>query len=103
MREKLAELANESVDAIVTDPPYHLTNRGGGPHGKGLGSPYARAKAGAASTGFMGKKWDGGDIAFQPATWALLLRVAKPGAHLLAFSSSRTFHRVWCAVEDAGW
>ena len=103
MREKLAELADASVDAIVTDPPYHLTTGkkgGSGPASVNLESPYGRARVG---TGFMGMTWDGGDIAMQPATWALLLRVAKPGAHLLVFSSSLTFHRVWCAVEDAGW
>src|SRR3990167_8762365 len=103
MREKLAELADASVDAIVTDPPYHLTTGkkgGSGPASVNLESPYGRARVG---TRFIGMTWDGGDIAMQPATWALLLRVAKPGAHLLVFSSSRTFHRVWCAVEDAGW
>lgn len=75
MREKLAELADASVDAIVTDPPYGL--------------------------GFMGKDWDHGVPGEQ--FWRLLMRVAKPGAHLLAFGGSRTFHRLWCAVEDAGW
>jgi len=103
MREKLAEIAEACVDAIITDPPYHLTTGkkgGSGPASVNLESPYGRARVGA---GFMGMKWDGGDIAMQPETWALLLRVAKPGAHLLAFSSSRTFHRMWCAVEDAGW
>lgn len=85
MRDRLAAIADESIDAIVTDPPYHLTS------GKKGGS------------GFMGKKWDGGDIAFRPETWAAMLRVAKPGAHLIAFGGARTFHRMWCAIEDAGW
>jgi DNA modification methylase len=85
MCERLAEIADESIDAIVTDPPYHLTT------GKKGGS------------GFMGMKWDGGDVAMRPETWALLLRVAKPGAHLVAFGSTRTFHRIWCAIEDGGW
>lgn len=97
-------LQPDSVDAIVTDPPYHLTNPGGGgPHGKGLATPYARARAGASATGFMGKAWDGGDVAFRPETWAEALRVAKPGAHLAAFGGTRTFHRLVCAIEDAGW
>lgn len=103
MREKLAELVDASVDAIVTDPPYHLTTGkkgGSGPASVNLESPYGRARV---TTGFMGMKWDGGDIAWQSTTWALLLRVAKPGAHLLAFGGTRTFHRIWCAVEDAGW
>lgn len=99
----LATLDAESVDAIVTDPPYHLTNNGGGPTGDGAATPYARARAGAKSTGFMGKAWDGGDVAFRPETWAAVLRVAKPGAYLAAFGGTRTFHRLACAIEDAGW
>jgi DNA modification methylase len=50
----------------------------------------------------MNKAWDGGDIAFRPEVWAEVLRVLKPGAHLLAFSSTRTYHRMACAIEDAG-
>jgi site-specific DNA-methyltransferase (adenine-specific) len=103
MREKLSELADESIDSIVTDPPYHLTT--GKKGGSGMASLNENSPAGRSriGTGFMGMKWDGGDVAMRPETWALLLRVAKPGAHLLVFSGSRTFHRVWCAVEDAGW
>jgi DNA modification methylase len=103
MREKLADLADASVDSIVTDPPYHLTT--GKKGGTGMASLNENSPAGRSriGTGFMGKKWDGGDVAFQSATWELLLRVAKPGAHLLAFGGTRTFHRIWCAVEDAGW
>lgn len=103
MREKIGELADGSIDSIVTDPPYHLTTGkkgGSGPASLNEDSPAGRARIG---TGFMGMRWDGGDIAMRPETWALLLRVAKPGAHLLAFGGSRTFHRVWTAVEDAGW
>jgi site-specific DNA-methyltransferase (adenine-specific) len=103
--EVMRKLADSSVDAVVTDPPYHLKNPGGGPHGKGTNTPYARARAraGADSKGFMGKKWDGGDIAFRPETWAEVLRVAKPGAFLLAFGGTRTYHRMVVAIEDAGW
>jgi len=96
----MATLELNSLDSIVTDPPYHLTNNGGGPSSKG---PHARARAGAARTGFMGKHWDGGDIAFRPETWAEALRIAKPGAFLAAFGGTRTFHRLACAIEDAGW
>jgi hypothetical protein len=46
---------------------------------------------------------DTGAVAFSPATWAAVLRVAKPGAHLLAFGGTRTFHRLACAIEKAGW
>ena len=64
-----------SVDAIVTDPPYGL--------------------------GFMGKAWDHG-VPGEPF-WLEALRVAKPGAWLAAFGGTRTFHRLACAIEDAGW
>lgn len=65
-----------SVDSIVTDPPYEL--------------------------GFMGKAWDGTGIANSVEMWREALRVLKPGGHLLAFSGSRTYHRMVCAIEDAG-
>jgi transcriptional regulator with XRE-family HTH domain len=51
----------------------------------------------------MGEAWDGGDIAFTPEIWVEALRVAKPGAHLLAFGGTRTCHRLVVAIEDAGW
>lgn len=100
----LASLPANSVDSVVTDPPYHLTSivKRFGAEGA------AEAKAGAtgayqrASAGFMGKQWDGGDIAFQPATWAAVLRVLKPGGYLLAFASTRGFGRMSVAIEDAG-
>jgi site-specific DNA-methyltransferase (adenine-specific) len=50
----------------------------------------------------MQQKWDGGDIAFRMETWQDVLRVLKPGGYLLAFSSSRTYHRMAVAIEDAG-
>ncbi|MCK5712636.1 MAG: site-specific DNA-methyltransferase, partial [Hyphomicrobiaceae bacterium] len=53
--------------------------------------------------GFMGKDWDGSGIAFDPDVWAALLRVIKPGGHLIAFGGSRTVHRIAVAIEDAGW
>lgn len=55
-----------------------------------------------ASNGFMGKEWDGSKIAFNVELWAECLRVLKPGGHLLAFSGTRTQHRMVCAIEDAG-
>lgn len=72
--EVMRGMAAESVDAIVTDPPYGLS--------------------------FMGKKWDY-DV---PSTeiWAECLRVLKPGAHLLAFAGTRTQHRMAVRIEDAG-
>lgn len=107
MREVLAELAffgDLQADSVVTDPPYHLTSIV-----KRLGSPSAAPITGGsdgryarASAGFMGKTWDGGDIAFQPETWRLVYDVMKPGAHLLAFGGTRTFARMSVAIEDAG-
>ena len=100
----LATLPECSVDSVVTDPPYHLTSivkrfgaNGAAPAQYGKDGAYARASA-----GFMGKVWDGGDIAFKPETWAAVLRVLKPGGHLLAFGGTRTFARMSVAIEDAG-
>jgi DNA modification methylase len=58
---------------------------------------YARA-----SSGFMGKQWDTGETAFAVEFWAECLRVLKPGGHVVAFSGTRTYHRMACAIEDAG-
>lgn len=104
MREVLPRLLAEKIqiDAIVTDPPYHLTagKKGGtGPTSRNVNSPAGRARI---STGFMGKAWDGGDIAFQPETWRLCYELLPPGGHLLAFCGTRTYHRMACAIEDAG-
>ena len=63
--------------AIVTDPPYEL--------------------------GFMGKAWDKSGVAFDPEFWKLVRGAALPGAHLLAFGGSRTYHRITVAIENAGW
>jgi site-specific DNA-methyltransferase (adenine-specific) len=94
--EVLKAIADASVDSIVTDPPYHLVaNKKDDPR---RASPDAAQR----NTGFMGMTWDGGDVAFRVATWAECLRVLKPGGHLLAFSGSRTYHRMACAIEDAG-
>ncbi len=83
-RELLRQLPDASVDAVVTDPPYHLTSEGDD------------------EQGFMGKTWDGGGVAFDPETWREVLRVLKPGGYLVAFGGTRTYHRMACAVEDAG-
>ena len=50
----------------------------------------------------MGKEWDGGDIAFNPELWLKVYRVLKPGGHMVAFGGTRTYHRMACAIEDAG-
>ena len=107
MREVLAELAffgDLQADSVVTDPPYHLQSivkrlgsANAAPITGGSDGRYART-----ANGFMGKQWDGGDIAFQPETWRLVYDVMKPGAHLLAFGGTRTFARMSVAIEDAG-
>ncbi len=104
--EEMQKLIDDGkqVDSIVTDPPYHLTSiterfgkEGSAPAQHGTDGAFARA-----SKGFMGKEWDGGDIAFRKETWELAYKLLKPGGHLLAFSGSRTYHRMAVAIEDAG-
>ena len=75
-RALMAEMEGCSVDSVVTDPPYEL--------------------------GFMGREWDSTGVAYDVATWAEALRVLKPGGWLVAFGGSRTYHRMACAIEDAG-
>jgi DNA modification methylase len=72
----LPTLPDCSVDSVVTDPPYEL--------------------------GFMGKDWDNSGIAYRVNLWSEVLRVLKPGGHLLAFGGTRTYHRMAVAIEDAG-
>jgi DNA modification methylase len=74
--EVMKTMEDNSVDSIVTDPPYEL--------------------------GFMGKAWDSTGIANNVEMWKEAFRVLKPGGHLLSFSGSRTYHRMTCAIEDAG-
>lgn len=99
----MASMQENHFDTVICDPPYHLTqaSRSGSPRQNDPETPFGRTKLGSA--GFMGKTWDGGDIAFQPETWRAVLRVCKPGAMLLAFGGTRTFHRLVCAIEDGGW
>lgn len=66
----------DSIDAIVTDPPYELN--------------------------FMGRNWDNSGIVYRPDVWRECLRVLKPGGHMLVFGAPRTYHRVAVAIEDAG-
>lgn len=74
--EKIKSLEDNTVDFILTDPPYEL--------------------------GFMGKKWDSTGIVFNIALWKEALRVLKPGGYLMSFSGTRTYHRMACAIEEAG-
>lgn len=98
--ELIRTLADNSVDACVTDPPYALvsiTKRWSGD-----GPPPREGVYRRSTQGFMGKKWDTGDVAHSAEFWREVYRVLKPGAHLLAFSGTRTHHRLACAIEDAG-
>lgn len=74
--EGMKLLEDNSIDSIITDPPYEL--------------------------GFMGKKWDSTGIAYNIDVWKEAFRVLKPGGHLLSFGGTRTYHRMTCAIEDAG-
>ena len=87
--------------AMLLDPPYHLISdtRHGSQHNPGTG-PYGRHTV--STKGFMNSEWDGGDIAFRPETWAALARHLLPGAFVMAFASSRGYHRLAVAMEDAG-
>ena len=76
MLDMLQVIELDSIDSIVTDPPYELN--------------------------FMSKGWDNSGIAFQKESWRNCYEVLKPGGYLLAFGGSRTFHRIACAIEDAG-
>jgi hypothetical protein len=76
-RAVVAQLRDQSIDSIVTDAPYEIR--------------------------FAGEKWDATGIAFDVELWRDAMRAAKPGAHLAAFGCARTYHRMVCAIEDAGW
>lgn len=79
--EVMKGIPDNSIAAIVTDPPYALTSGG--------------------SKGFMGQAWDGALPSIE--IWQEALRICKPGAHLMAFGGTRTYHRLVCTIEDAGW
>jgi len=108
----LPTLDADSIAAVVTDPPYHLTSmvqRLSRTNGAEVEKNFTKTCDGQATNpfaamarGFMGKSWDGGDIAFRPDTWRAVLRVMKPGAYMVCFASTRGYHRMVCAIEDAG-
>ncbi len=99
----LPTLPDNHYDAVLSDPPYHLTqNSRGGSGRKGKSGTLSGRLALGTAKGFMGQIWDGGDVAFRPETWEAVMRVMKPGAYLMAFGGSRTFHRLAVALEDAG-
>ena len=104
-RDVIASMADASVDSCVTDPPYALLSI----HKRFANSQRTEATEGTAAgpyqrtgRGFMGQKWDTGEVAHDVNFWREVLRVLKPGAHLIAFGGTRTYHRLAVAVEDAG-
>ena len=101
MLDMLEVIEPSSIDAIVCDPPYCLTNlRKRWENAKELGVSDG-TQYGRLVKGFMGKEWDN-DIAMQPDTWRKCYDVLKSGGYLLAFGGTRTYHRIACAIEDAG-
>lgn len=98
----LPTLPKDSIDAVICDPPYHLTqlSRGGSPRINNTATPFGRTRLG--DKGFCNQVWDGGDIAFRPETWVAIHDVMKPGAFLASFGGTRTYHRMAVAIEDAG-
>jgi site-specific DNA-methyltransferase (adenine-specific) len=100
----MSSFAENSLDAAVCDPPYHLQSivkrfakTGRTDKTRTTSGPHQRT-----ANGFMNKTWDGGDVAFQPGTWELVYDALKPGAFVIAFSSSRTYHHMAVAIEKAG-
>ena len=73
----LKTFKGNSIDGVVTDPPYEL--------------------------GFMGKSWDSKGVSFQKETWEIIRESCLSGSPLLSFGGTRTFHRIAVAIEDAGW
>ncbi len=106
--EVLKTLPDNCIDSIVTDPPYHLTSivkrfgKEGSAECKEYDKPNSTGAYKRSSKGFMNQTWDGGDIAFNPELWSEVLRVLKPGGHLVSFAATKNYHRMACAIEDAG-
>lgn len=103
-RDVLRSLPDACIDSVVTDPPYALVsivkrfaNSPRSEATENTENPYGRT-----GRGFMGKRWDNGETAFAAEFWADVLRVLKPGGHIIAFSGTRTYHRMAVAIEDAG-
>lgn len=104
-RDVLRAMPDNSIDSVVTDPPYALVSivkRFGGENAAPAKSNGPTGAYARASKGFMGQKWDTGETAFAVEFWAEVLRVLKPGGHVVAFSGTRTYHRMACAIEDSG-
>ncbi len=97
-------IENGTIDCVITDPPYGLTSitkrfgkEGSAPAKEGKDGSFAQL-----SKGFMGKEWDGSGIEYNVDAWKKCFNALKDGGYLLAFGGTRTFHRIACAIEDAG-
>lgn len=102
--DALDRIEENSIDCIITDPPYGLTTITKR-FGKENSAPNQYGKDGSfqrLTKGFMGQEWDGSGIEYNVELWSKALKTLKPGGYLLAFGGTRTFHRIACAIEDAG-
>lgn len=104
MLDMLKVIEPSSIDAIITDPLYGLTSITKRV-GKENSAPIQYGKDGSfqrLTKGFMGQEWDGSGIEYNTDTWVKCYDALKAGGYLLAFGGTRTFHRIACAIEDAG-
>ena len=104
MLDMLEVIKPNSIDSIVTDPPYGLTSITKR-FGKNDSAPAKQGKDGRfarLSKGFMGKEWDGSGIEYNIDTWKKCYDVLKTGGYLLAFGGPRTYHKIASAIEEAG-
>ena len=102
MRAVLRHCAADKVDAVLCDPPYDLLQASRRGSGRSNNPDTPAGRYGNRAGGFMGLAWDASGVAFDPATWREVLRVLRPGGFLASFGGTRTFHRMICAIEDAG-
>lgn len=96
VEEVAPQLAASSFDAVLCDPPYGLSSA----EKRNMRRMSPRASSRGVASGFMGMEWDAKIPG--PEVWAAILRLMKPGAPLIVFGGTRTFHRLACAIEDAG-
>ena len=107
---ELKQFEDNTFDSCVCDPPYNLTsiskrfqhsNIENEHYAMNANHGYGRLLRGSVG-GFMGKEWDSTGIPFKVELWQEVYRVVKPGAHILVAGIARTHHRMWVALEDAG-
>ncbi|MDB5458135.1 MAG: Site-specific DNA-methyltransferase [Caulobacter sp.] len=104
-RDAVRTLPANSIDSLVSDAPYSLVSivqRFGADGAAPATSQGASGVYQRASAGFMGQAWDTGETAHDVAFWREIYRVMKPGAFIVVAAGTRTYHRLACAIEDAG-